>query len=81
MGAPCTAGPMVRELMADQRVGRLGPWQDRAELRTVSLSNSNHLRRQDAFDDTSKVRRWTEGYRSAAVLCIIICIDLLVILS
>lgn len=35
MGAPSTAGPAVRELMAEARVGHLGP--GRAELRTVSL--------------------------------------------
>lgn len=31
MEAPWTAGPSVRELMAEPRVGRLGPRQDRAK--------------------------------------------------
>lgn len=39
MGAPRTAGPRVRELMAGPRVGRLGP--GRTEPRTVSCSDSN----------------------------------------
>lgn len=57
--------------MAEPRVGR---------LRTVSLSGSDY-RRKDAFDNTPKVRRWTEGYHSAAVLCIVICVDLIFTLS
>jgi len=57
-GGPRTAGPGARELMAEARVGR---------PRAVSLSDSDYLQRSDACDDTSKVKRWTEGYHSAAV--------------
>lgn len=46
--------------MAEPRVGR---------LRTVRLSGSDY-QRKDASDNTSKVRRRTEGYHSAAVLCV-----------
>lgn len=46
--------------MAEPRVGR---------LRTVSLSGSDY-QRKDAFDNASKVKRRTEGYHSAAVLCV-----------
>lgn len=48
-------------------------------LRAVSLSDWDYLQSSDAFDNTSKVRRWTEGHHSAAVLCGIVCVDLLFI--
>ena len=59
MGAPRTAGPGVRELMAEAKGGAFE-------------GGSDYLlkRRRDAFDNTSKVRRRTEGYRSAAAFCV-----------